>query len=58
VKEKQFFFEKKNQKTFTPFREASEPSDEPVAVSNRQKFFVSFFQKRNASFLSPAITAA
>jgi hypothetical protein len=37
---KQFFFEKKNQKTFTRCGGLQE-----------QKFFVSFFQKRNASLL-------
>jgi hypothetical protein len=47
-KRKQFFFEKKNQKTFAflgdvPIGQAASP--------NNQKFFVSFFQKRNSSFL-------
>jgi hypothetical protein len=38
---KQFFFEKKNQKTFVRFG-AYQPTG--------QKFFVSFFKKRNTSF--------
>jgi hypothetical protein len=41
VSRKQFFFEKKNQKTFN-------------YISNRQKCFVSSFQKRNTSFLASA----
>jgi hypothetical protein len=47
---KQFFFEKKNQKTFAPFGRsltAAPPSD---SAPKEQKFFGSFFQKRT-SFL-------
>jgi hypothetical protein len=39
---KLFFFEKKNQKTFTGLGRASPERPKP----NRQKFFASFFQKR------------
>jgi hypothetical protein len=42
-----FFFEKKNQKTFTPF--GCPPA--PMRWHREQKFFGSFFQKRTASFL-------
>jgi hypothetical protein len=43
-----FFFEKKNQKTFTP---SPSPHGLPNACLNRQKFFGSFFQKRTPSCL-------
>jgi hypothetical protein len=52
-----FFFEKKNQKTFT-----SSPSQQPGTVGlnahlNEQKFFGSFFQKRTLpSFFVPMTT--
>jgi hypothetical protein len=48
---KQFFFEKKNQKTFARFTFL------PIHTGalNRQKFFGSFFQKRTASFLPSSI---
>ncbi len=49
MKASAFFFEKKKQKTFAPL--SRESSDSPRQRS--QKFFVSFFQKRNASFLIP-----
>jgi hypothetical protein len=42
---KQFFFEKKNQKTFT----FSAGRDRRGAETKEQKFFGSFFQKRTAS---------
>jgi hypothetical protein len=45
---KQFFFEKKNQKTF----------DSLEATASEQKFFVSFFQKRNTSLLQAAFSPA
>jgi hypothetical protein len=45
---KQFFFEKKNQKTFD-YVELIRGSR--GAAANEQKFFGSFFQKRTASFL-------
>jgi hypothetical protein len=41
-----FFFEKKNQKTFTPAVRASHNARAGV-----QKFFASFFQKRSPFFL-------
>jgi hypothetical protein len=41
IKRKQFFFEKKNQKTFATWRTLPERSATAV-----QKFFASFFQKR------------
>jgi len=43
---KQFFFEKKNQKTFNRLVDAAGPID---AHRNKSKFFGSFFQKRTAS---------
>jgi hypothetical protein len=47
---KQFFFEKKNQKTFTYF----DPCRSGLARQAReQKFFGSFIQKRTASLLRP-----
>jgi hypothetical protein len=45
---KQFFFEKKNQKTFI----CSGFGVSGWAQPNEQKFFGSFFQKRTASFPS------
>jgi hypothetical protein len=48
---KQFFFEKKNQKTFVCFGRHLCYSCGSAATSNSQKFFVSFFQKRNTSLL-------
>jgi hypothetical protein len=44
-KKKQFFSEKKNQKTFARLKQHQ--SRKVITASNRQKFFVSFFQKRN-----------
>jgi hypothetical protein len=41
VRQKDFFFEKKKQKTFTPAVRACRN-----ARAHRQKFFGSFFQKR------------
>jgi len=47
TRRKQFFFEKKNQKTFTRLVDA----DGTIGTHpQRQKFFGSFFQKRTASF--------
>jgi hypothetical protein len=40
-----FFFEKKNQKTFTPL--AAAPTSQWAAHAKEQKFFGSFFQKKN-----------
>jgi hypothetical protein len=42
---KQFFYEKKNQKTFTSLGSRYQGRPKP----NMQKFFVSFFQKRSSS---------
>jgi hypothetical protein len=42
-----FFFEKKNQKTFATWR--TWPRAELGRVSQEQKFFASFFQKRSLS---------
>jgi hypothetical protein len=50
---KQFFFEKKNQKTFTHC--VTWLSGDRV---NNQKFFGSFFQKRTASFLRRFVGAS
>jgi hypothetical protein len=47
VARKQFFFEKKNQKTFTQLDDAPDTNG---AYLREQKFFGSFFQKRTASF--------
>jgi hypothetical protein len=47
---KQFFFEKKNQKTFAYQRQHLICPFEPAAWRKEQEFFVSFFQKRNTSF--------
>jgi hypothetical protein len=46
---KQFFFEKKNQKTFA-LGDALHPRG--PRQPTEQKFFGSFFQKRTASFLN------
>jgi hypothetical protein len=51
---KQFFFEKKNQKTFAYSRHRLIGPFDPAALRKEQKFFVSFFQKRNTSFSSLA----
>jgi hypothetical protein len=45
---KQFFFEKKNQKTFISFVRPSGSPGSRHAEGNSQKFFGSFFQKRTA----------
>jgi len=47
---KQFFFEKKNQKTFVYWLARS--TSNWIAYANEQKFFASFFQKRSASLVS------
>jgi hypothetical protein len=52
LKRKQFFFEKKNQKTFARCSPLRGAMGEFGGARNRQKFFVSFFQKRNTSFLA------
>jgi hypothetical protein len=50
---KMLFFEKKNQKTFAPWR--TWPSLTCVASAKEQKFFASFFQEINlASFAKTA----
>jgi hypothetical protein len=46
---KQFFFERKNQKTFVRLLDAADTTG-PYLIE--QKFFGSFFQKRTASSLS------
>jgi hypothetical protein len=46
---KRFFFEKKNQKTFTNSGLASAERPKPI----EQKFFASFFQKRRPSCCLP-----
>jgi hypothetical protein len=51
LRRKQFFFEKKKQKTFAPLPQHGRLKMTIRAASNEQKFFVSFFQKRNTSFL-------
>jgi hypothetical protein len=43
---KQFFFEKKNQKTFAYQGQHLTCPVKPAAWRKEQKFFVSFFQKR------------
>jgi hypothetical protein len=48
---KQFFFEKKNQKTFICFGQHLTGLFSPEATGNSQKFFGSFFQKRTVSLL-------
>jgi hypothetical protein len=47
---KLFFFEKKNQKTFTNCIQQARQRGQSGAALNRQKFFASFFQKRSAFF--------
>jgi hypothetical protein len=47
VARKQFFFEKKNQKTFAQLDDAPDTNG---MYLREQKFFGSFFQKRTASF--------
>jgi hypothetical protein len=42
---KAFFFEKKKQKTFAPGR--ARPNPTSAACGREQKFFGSFFQKKN-----------
>ena len=52
---KQFFFEKKNQKTFTTphlHQSGAAGNTRGMAASGKQKFFGSFFQKRTASLPS------
>jgi hypothetical protein len=49
---KQFFFEKKNQKTFALYGACRSYVSRHL---NRQKFFGSFFQKRTASSLLPGV---
>jgi hypothetical protein len=46
MRRKVFFFEKKNQKTFSSLGKRSRN-----AYANDQKFFASFFQKRSPSSL-------
>jgi hypothetical protein len=53
-KGRKVFFEKKNQKTFTHPRRAHPERPKP----NSQKFFASFFQKEDSSFLLPTPFAA
>jgi hypothetical protein len=50
---KQFFFEKKNQKTFDCCPLLPGLTGATGAARNEQKFFGSFFQKRTASFPLP-----
>jgi hypothetical protein len=45
----QFFFEKKNQKTFICAAQRPAQIATSSATRNRQKFFGSFFQKRTTS---------
>jgi hypothetical protein len=47
-KSKNFFFEKKKQKTFTNCVQRASQMGQSGAARNRQKFFASFFQKRSA----------
>jgi hypothetical protein len=47
---KQFFFEKKNQKTFAPRGRSRTQAAEPDSAAKEQKFFGSFFQKSTTSF--------
>jgi hypothetical protein len=51
VNKKQFFFEKKNQKTFATSVRSLEQALQPHSDPYWQKFFASFFQKRSASLL-------
>jgi hypothetical protein len=46
LKRKQFFFEKKNQKTFARCSPLRGAMGEFGGARNRQKFFVSFFQNK------------
>jgi hypothetical protein len=50
---KQFFFEKKNQKTFVRF---SKLQSYPARQTVEQKFLGSFFQKNTAAFLAASAT--
>jgi hypothetical protein len=52
-KGRMFFFEKKNQKTFSNGGRSLAPAAGSDSGRNLQKFFGSFFQKRTTSFLSP-----
>jgi hypothetical protein len=52
-KGKQFFFSKKNQKTFTTSVRIMAQSLKPDSDLYEQKFFGSFFQKRTAFFANP-----
>jgi len=47
---KRFFFEKKNQKTFSSGVAQTLQNPALGAAANRQKFFGSFFQKRTLGF--------
>jgi len=49
---KRFFFEKKNQKTFSNGLRNLAQATQPDSRPHLQKFFGSFFQKRTAFFLS------
>jgi hypothetical protein len=55
---KQFFFEKKNQKTFVYVGLKDVGATLRAASPYYQKFFVSFFQKRNTSLLRWTVTDA
>jgi hypothetical protein len=57
MKRKNFFFEKKKQKTFAHCVPHAVQKGQRRAVRNRQKFFGPFFQERTACFLTPAQTA-
>jgi hypothetical protein len=50
-KRKQFFFEKKNQKTFANGGQHPVRKGQSRAAGESQKFFGSFFQKRTAFFI-------
>jgi hypothetical protein len=52
ARRKQFFFEKKNQKTFEFCSQPRGRITGSNAAAKSQKFFVSFFQKRNTSLLA------
>jgi hypothetical protein len=48
--ERSSFFEKKKQKTFAPSRRHLTSMTSACADPNEQKFFGSFFQKKNTAF--------
>jgi hypothetical protein len=58
AKERMFFFEKKNQKTFARLVPRQLKPTRQAATAQEQKFFASFFQKRSLPSYFPTISKA